>query len=40
MANKRRNKGNRDRFYFLGSPKSLWMVTSARKLKKKKKLTP
>ena len=33
MANKRGKSGNNDRFYFGGTPKSLWMVTAAMKLK-------
>ena len=33
MANKRGNNGNSDRLYFLGAPKSLWMVTAAMKLR-------
>ena len=33
MANRWRNNGNSDRFYFGGTPKSLQMVTAAMKLK-------
>ena len=33
MANRWRNNGNSDRLYFLGAPKSLWMVTAAMKLR-------
>ena len=33
MANRWRNNGNSDRLYFLGSQKSLQMVTAAMKLK-------
>ena len=33
MANRWGNKGNSDRLYFLGAPKSLQMVTVAMKLK-------
>ena len=33
MANRWGNNGNSDRLYFWGAPKSLWMVTTAMKLK-------
>ena len=33
MANRWGNKGNSDRLYFLGTPKSLQMVTAAMKLR-------
>jgi len=33
MANRWRNNGNSDKFYFGGTPKSLQMVTAAMKLK-------
>ena len=33
MANRWKNSGNSDRLYFLGAPKSLWMVTAAMKLR-------
>ena len=33
MANRRGKSGNNDRFYFLGLPKSLQLVTAATKLK-------
>ena len=33
MANRWGNRGNSDRLYFLGAPKSLQMVTVAMKLK-------
>ena len=33
MANKWRNNGNREKFYFGGAPKPLQMVTAAMKLK-------
>ena len=33
MANRWENKGNSDRLYFGGAPKSLQMVTAAMKLK-------
>ena len=33
MANRWGSNGNSDRFYFLGAPKSLQMVTAAIKLK-------
>ena len=33
MANRKGKSGSSDRFYFLGLPKSLWMVSSAMKLK-------
>ena len=34
MASKWGNNGNSDRLYFLGAPKSLWMVTAAIKLRR------
>ena len=33
MGNRWGNNGNSERLYFLGAPKSLWMVTAAMKLK-------
>ena len=34
MANRRAKTGSSDKFYYLGAPKSLWIVTAAIKLKK------
>ena len=33
MANRWGNSGNSDRFYFVGAPKSMQMVTAAMKLR-------
>ena len=34
MANRRAKTGSSDKFYYLGAPKSLWIVTAAIKFKK------
>ena len=37
MANRRATTGSSDKLYYLGAPKSLWIVTAAMKLKNKTK---